>query len=461
MPQRIPALAATLAATLALSTALPALAETYVDPDRAWWAAFTDRLDGTTPDPEDLARQDPRYLAADEFSRAAVMAEIATDLAAAREALDPGSAVVVMSVMAIFGDYDSARGGFPVSTFGPSSYLETGSGGLHFRNWQAFNLFPAELDAARALRERIGTDDIVAEVTLEAIRPSTTRRGAYDGHVSGVAYYTRGGDLLGRMEAAPEVVASPGQVADGAAGLRARIEAVAGLPALGTAWDDAKAQLAEGWPLVVSDAWTETATGRQLSHVRRDGTLETDEAPDPAEGFRVYLQQVEGAWLPQDGLSLALTDILGQGGLSTTGLGSGLGCGTPEVPDRCAVLTFAPRAGGHVLTGAHGVIERPGDMTLAEALADLGAGPEVAGIEIMDTLLGYDVEDVRLARKATITGGLGVAARMAVAGGPAEAAPPYDPLDMTMGMDNPGRQVALFALDGAEGRVPVVFVLTE
>lgn len=461
MPHRIPTLAATLASALAVPTALPVLAETYVDPDRAWWAAFTDRLDGTIPDPEDLARQDPRYLAADEFSRAAVLAEIAADLTAAREGLDPGSAMVVMSVRAIFGDYDSARGGFPVSTFGPSTYLETGSGGLHFRNWQAFALFPAELDAARALRARIGTDDIVAEVSVEAIRPSATRRGAYDGYVSGVAYYTRGGDLLGRMEAVPEVVASPDQVADGTAGLRARIEAAAGLPVLGTAWDDAKAQLAEGWPLVVSDSWTKTATGRHPAHVRRDGMIETDEAPDPVEGFRVYLQQVEGAWLPQDGVSFGLTDILGQGGLSTTGLGSGLACGTPEVADRCAVLTFAPRAGGHVLTGAHGIIERPGDMTPAEALADLGAGPEVAGIEIMDTLLGYDVEDVRLARKAPITGGLGVSAVMAVAGDPAQAALPYDPLDMTLGMKNPGRQVSLFALDGAESRVPVVFVLTE
>ena len=215
------------------------------------------------------------------------------------------------------------------------------------------------------------------------------------------------------------------------------------------------------WPLVVADAWTETATGRHPAHIRRDGAIETDAAPDPAEGFRVHLQQVEGAWLQQDGLSLALTDILGQGGLSTTGLGSGVGCGMPEVADRCAVLTFAPRVGGHVLTAAHGVVERPGDMTPAEALADLGADPEVAGIEIMDTLLGYDVEDVRLARKAAITGGLGVAARMAAAGGPAQAALPYYPLATTTGMSNPGRQVSLFALDGAEGRVPVVFVLSE
>lgn len=60
--------------TLALTTCLavllttPLAAETYTDPDPAWWGAFLEVLDGRAPDLEAQARQDPAYLAADEFS---------------------------------------------------------------------------------------------------------------------------------------------------------------------------------------------------------------------------------------------------------------------------------------------------------------------------------------------------------------------------------------------------------
>ena len=135
-------------------------------------------------------------------------------------------------------------------------------------------------------------------------------------------------------------------------------------------------------------------------------------------------------------------------------------CGTPEL-DRCAVLTFSPRDGGHVLTGIHGVIEMPGTLTLTEALAAFGATPEAAGVTLRETLVAYDREDLRLARKAPVTGGMGVTAMMATAGDPAAGTLPYDPLARTTGITNPGRQVSLFAVDGAEDRVPVIFVLAE
>lgn len=405
-----------LAAALITSPCLLALAETYVDPDRSWWAAFTDTPDGTAPDLNAAAQQDPRYLAADEFTLAEVLATIITELETARRTTDPTSAEVVMSVGARVGDYDAARGSFPVSAFGPSTYLKIDSDGLHFRNWLAFNIFLADPEAGRALRETIGLDDVVAEVSIKASWPSATRRSAYDGHVSGIAYDTRSRTLLGRVDAAPAAVASPVDTAASADGICVDIEAAAGLPAIDTSWEDAKAQLAEGWPLVVSDAWSYTATGRHLAHVRRDCVIEIDDAHVPNEGFQFYLQQVEGSGLSQDGASFEMADILGQGGLSTSGFCGRLACGASEVPARCAVLTFPPRDGGHVLTGAFGVIEMPGDITNARALAELGAQPEAVSVNIMDTLLGYDVEDIRLARKAPITAGLGVATVMATAG---------------------------------------------
>lgn len=402
----------------------------------------------------------PRYLGAGEFDRAPVLAEIIAEAQAARDAIDPDGTIVVMRVGARLEDYDADREGFPVSAFGPMTSVTVAGRRLGFRNWQTFQILPAGLDAVRDLRARIGMDSVVAEMTLQAIRPSETRPGTYDAHVSQVVYRSRAGEELARIEAPAERVSSADEIATGAAAIRAALEAAAGLPALGSSWEVTKADLAEGWRLVVSDAWSYTENGRHLAFVRRDGLVEADTPHDPDKGFRLFLQQVEGSWLPQHGTSFSVTDILGQGGLSTTGLGSGLACGTPEL-DRCAVLTFSPRDGGLILTGIHGVIEMPGTLGLTEALAVFGATSEAAGVTLRETLVAYDREDLRLARKAPVTGGMGVTAMMAMAGDPAAGTLPYDPLARTTGITNPGRQVSLFAVDGAEGRVPVIFVLAE
>ena len=108
--------------TLALTTCLglilstPSLAETYTDPDAAWWGAFLETLDGTAPDLESLALQDPEYLAADEFSRDEALVRVMARLAADRATIDPATAEVVLSIRAEFGDYDNVRGGFPVTS---------------------------------------------------------------------------------------------------------------------------------------------------------------------------------------------------------------------------------------------------------------------------------------------------------------------------------------------------------
>ena len=452
---------AALLAALFSTACLPSLAETITEPDDAWWGAFIDRLEDGDPDLEALARRDPRYLAAGEFDRAPVLAEIIAEAQAARDAIDSDGTVVVMRVGTRLEDYDADREGFPVSAFGPMTTVTVAGRGLGFRNWQALRILPVDLDAARELRARIGLDSVVAEMTLQAIRPSETRPGTYDAHVSRVVYRSRTGEELARIDAPAEMVSSADEVAAGAAAIRAALEVAAGLPALGSTWEAVRADLAEGWPLVVSDAWSYTATGRHLAFVQRDGVVEADTPHDPDEGFTLFLQQVEGSWLPQDGTSFSVTDILGQGGLSTTGLGSGLACGTPEALDRCAVLTFSPRDGGHVLTGIHGVIEMPGALGMTEALAAFGATPEAVGVTLRETLVAYDREDLRQARKAPVTGGLGVTAMMATAGDRAAGTLPYDPLARTTGITNPGRQVGLFAVDGAEDRVPVIFVLAE
>jgi len=449
----------TLAAALAASVCLPATAETYHNPDDTWWRALTDTLDGTAPDPETVARQDPRYQRADEFTRDQVLADIVADLRAQRQGIDPATAVVMLPMQARLGDYSTSAGGFPVSLFAAGTYLPLGGGKqLHFRNASGLVIYPAALEDAKALRQRLGLEDVIAELTLTDIRPSVTRAGAYDAHVAQVAYATRGGDPLQTVEADPEILRSEDETASGTAAIRDAIVAAAGLPPLGATWTEAKAQFrGNDYHYVVTTAQWYPPGGPEPVYVRRDGAILSNKDPEPDTAFRVYLQPVEGDWGQDNGVSFSVTDLMGQGGLDTGGLGDGLACGTPDLADRCAVLDFTPGEDGSVLTTAWGVIEMPGDVTPEDAIARFG---DPTLFDVKETTLGYEREDVKIGRKAPRINGLGVTATMAFAGAPLGAAPVYDPLDMTSGRTIP-RQIELFAIEGAEGRMPLLYVLSR
>ena len=458
--------------TLALTTCLglilstPSLAETYTDPDAAWWGAFLETLDGTAPDLESLALQDPEYLAADEFSRDEALVRVMARLAADRATIDPATAEVVLSIRAEFGDYDNVRGGFPVSIFTPTSRLPLPLGrSLFFRNWQDVALFPATRDEGRALRQKIGQDSLLARVDIRDIRKSQTRSGGYEGHVARVTYSTTKGSEVGQITPPDAIAADPAAVAAQTEAARRKILTAAGIPPLGTSWDDAKQQLQPLWPVMASSDFVNWGTAKRVAYFWKDGAVQQDEAHDPAKGFRLYLQQREASWMPQDGehINVSVTDLLygtGAGAVDSRGLGPGLACYTPEALDRCAVLIFEPKDGGHVLTGAYGVIEQPA-ATSAEAAVTTFLGDAATAFDGLTTIADYDREDIRQARKAPITGGRGVPTYAAGAGQPLTANPPYDPLKNTTGIEPIRREIAIYAIEGAEGRTPVVYVIGQ
>ncbi len=173
----------------------------------------------------------------------------------------------------------------------------------------------------------------------------------------------------------------------------------------------------------------------------------------------MFLQQVEGAWIPSDS---RVSDIFGrvQGGargLDTSVTGPGLACYTPGVRDRCAVLEFVPEGGAHVLARAYGVIELPRRGGPAEALAEF-AGEAAAILDGFDTVLAYDRSEMVEKRRLSHTNGPGVDAHAAAAGEDRDGTL-YDPLADTIGARPLTREIALFAVDGAATRVPLVFVL--
>lgn len=195
----------TLAAALVASVCLPAGAETFANPDDAWWQSFIETLNGTAPDLTDTARQDRRYPDADEFSRDQVLADIVAEMQAQRQQIDPETTVITSPMQARFGDYSGDQGGFPAGLFGADTYVPIAGGKhLRFRNAREMAFYPVELEEAKYLRARIGLDDVIAELTLEDIRPSNTRSGAYEAYIAQVAYSTRQGEPLLTIDAAPK-----------------------------------------------------------------------------------------------------------------------------------------------------------------------------------------------------------------------------------------------------------------
>ena len=107
-------------------SAATASAETIEFPEDDFWRALTQSLAGDGPDFEALAKRTPEYRAADEFSRDAVQAEQVARLEARHSRIGPETEVLIRASVRL-GDYDAARGGFPVSLFAPGTYLRVGA----------------------------------------------------------------------------------------------------------------------------------------------------------------------------------------------------------------------------------------------------------------------------------------------------------------------------------------------
>lgn len=446
-----------LALGLGLACWSPALAETYTSPDRAWWSTFFQAVDGTTPDFEAIAKKDPAYLAASEFDRAEVLAKLVTELQSKQAQIDVPAAEVVISIRATLGDYSVENSGFPVSLFTQNSHLKLDANSLFFRNWQDFNIFAATKDEGKALRDRIGKQTLAADVTVTGFKKSTTRPNAYEGFVTKVAYFAEDGLPVAEFTSTEAAPLSADDVAGKVAAARQSIVDAAGIPALGTSWVDAKAQIQQAYPYVASDDFAYTDSGKIIAYQFEGGAIVKDEAHTADQVFRVYLQQTEGDWRTKRGFSV---DLNGGNEIDTKGTGPGLACYTPDVVDRCAVLEFSPKDGGHVLTRAYGVVEMQRDGT-AEAMLKDFVGSSWDAFEGFTTRLDYDPDSLKLGQAPKFITRGGVSAYAVGAGAMREGKPFFDPLANTTGTNPINREIALFAVDGAALRIPMIYVLQQ
>jgi len=444
---------------LSLSFTPAALADTVVNPGGDWWANFFKAVDGISPNYEAIARGDPEYLAADEFTRAEVMERIIDRLKAEQAALDVTGTEVRMSISTQLGDYSTAQGGFPVEMFGQNMGVRPGypaSADVFFRNWQDFVLYAATVEEGRALRERIGKQPIRADVRLGDIRPSATRERAYDARVLSVSYYAQDGLLLATVDAPAEAMVVASEAIAMVDTVRRKILDLADIPPLGTTWDAARLPLAEAYPQVASDLFIYPPDGKTLAFVTDNGRILVDAPHDPDKPFLVFLQQVDGPWRSRHGFSMDMS--FSPDALDTKGTGPGFACHTPEVRDRCAVLEFSPSDDGHVLTRAYGVVElEPTEP--ARAMLDTVIGEGAVAFDIFSAPIDSDTETMKLGALAKFPGTGSVIAHAAGAGASRPGEPLFDPLKNTRGVKPITREIALFAVEGSASRVPLIFVL--
>lgn len=446
-----------LALGLGLAFCAPAMADPYVNPGDAWWRSFFGAVNGVAPDFAKAAKSDPEYLAADEFTRADVLARIVERLKAEQAQFDIDGTEVTMAIRAQLGDYSADQIGFPVSLFTQNSFMQLSGGNLFFRNWRDFNIYAATPEEGRALRSRIGLRALSAEVTVGSITKSTTRPNAFEADVIRVAYYAADGLLVGEFTAPDAVEIGAAETLAKLDVLRQKIMVAASIPPLDTPWEEAKVMLAQHYPFVASDQFAYSDRGKTLAYVYENGGVVTDEAHAVDKTFLIYLQQVDGAWRTRPGFSFdASFDAVNA--IETTGTGPGLACYTPEVLDRCAVLEFSPVEGGHALTRAYGVLELERSGSVEEVFGTF-VGDAVDIFDAYSTVVAYDPASLEAAATPKFHKQSGTRAFAGGAGATTEGIPLYDPLKYTTGMNAINRSVAIFAVDGAKTRVPVIFVL--
>ncbi|MCX7568062.1 hypothetical protein OS189_17100 [Sulfitobacter sp. F26169L] len=402
-----------------------------------------------------IAKQDPAYLSADEFDREEVMAQLVDVLKQQQGDIDVGDAEITVTIHATLGDYSTADEGFPVNLFVPNMHFPIGVNKLFFRNFDAYRIFAATRDEGKALRDRIGTQPLAADVTLTNIETSTTRPRTFEGFVSRVVYTARDGLVVGEFTATEDAHLPAAEAADMVVDIAQHITQAAGIPALGTSWEEAKALLQDSYPFSGSDDFAYLSSGKVIAYQYDASALIRDEAHDATRPFNVYLQQVDGAWRTTRGFKV---DLNGVDMLSTKGAGPGLACYTPHVLDRCAVLQFSPSDSGHVLSRAYGVIEleRSGSP---KKVFEAFVSNNTAAFDGFATKVDYDAESLKQGDTPKYIGIRGVSAYAAGAGEVREGTPIYDPLENTSGINSINREIGLFAVDGAADRVPMVFVL--
>ena len=372
----------------ALATLLlisPALADgPIVGPTDEARSLLLTKLSGGVPDFERLARQSPAVQRADEFDRAEVLSAEASRLNEVWSGFDDDTAIQV-DLHGRLGEYDAAAGGFPLDVFAPGTFIG-GATPIVYTNASAARIFPVRVEEGREMigRTIAGARAVTVSVTLDRLAPSVVRAGALEGRVAEVVVTGAGGDELGRYAPASRAAPSEGDAGLDADAVAESIGETLSIPVAGATW-------AEVLPFLEAQHYV-FGTGGNFSGVlfsMEDGVLETQRPLDQYRDLTLAFGPTEDA---------AMTAFQ-QGARSSFGFGTprpfgGLDCTTPGVADRCGILRFEKIGDIDILVEAVAVAELQGVRYDTEAATALFDGAAIASMDRIETLTGYQREEL-------------------------------------------------------------------
>ncbi len=373
--------------SLLLSAALScfgitASADVIEFPEDEFWLGLSKSLYGEQPDFEGLAKRTPAYKEADEFSRAEVLAKEVARLEAEQETIAPDTQVLLRVGISL-GDYDAARGGFPVSLFAPGIYLDIRGGGMQFINGSDYAVLPMTLEQGKALRTRekdARTDGLLLVGDFRKA-PGSNRR--ILANVYRFDYVDQNGSILASIINQPSQSAYGIETADIVRKAQENILDIARLPPLGSDWSAVRAALTENYGFALSHAVAWDDGKVEI----RDGKVaceDLDKAKQLRIGFGNDRKLVAGMFARQTPVQRAK---IPEGQIDMGFTGPILDCGTPGIADACGVLILDRIAGNLVLTGVEGMVDLAApDHEKAFAVI---AGPDLPAFLRSDLKIAY------------------------------------------------------------------------
>ncbi|ADO43096.1 hypothetical protein [Ketogulonicigenium vulgare] len=427
-------------------------AELVEFPEDGFWWSVARAIYDREPDFDAEARRSDIFRNADEFARDDVLIQEIARLQQQHIAMTT-DLQVRLRVDVRLDDYDSARGGFPISLFEPGTYLGVGHG-LIFGNSADYAVLKMDVAEARALREREAQGGRkVGILTLGDFDRAPGNGRMLMANVYNFEYFDQADNLLASLSVQPEErdldpVAQAQLVSQTQSDL---LESI-GLPPLGSGWDVVRDALVQNYDYAISDMLYSDDARFRLEV----GQVSVDETSD-ARRLRVGFGNAPDLVSQMFALQAPMARMrIPQGQIDVGFTGRGLDCGTPEILDACGVLIFDKLGGSWILTGAEGVRE-------LDTLDYIQAVPTIVGDDIFafvrtDQHVAYPTNWVAGRTDEQSSGSAALSARYTL-GAALESEPRYVRPTEHWRTQSVNHEVTLYAVDGANGRTPVIFTM--
>lgn len=442
-----------LSVTLTCSAGL-ASAEMVDFPEDDFWRTLARNLYDGPPDFEALARKSDTYRKADEFARGEVLIQEVARLESEYEGFGDDLLVRLRAEIRL-GDYDAARGGFPISLFTPGTYLDVGPG-LIFANAADYAILPMEVDAARELRDREGrAGRTVGVLTLGDIGKAPGGQRRLMANVYSFDYVDRDGNVLASLSKPPAFIDMDETArAVLVAKTQRRILDLAGLPPIGSDWPTVRDALLSGGGYAASyarfsdDAKVAIEPGRVVAEdLSQAKTLRLGFGNDAEFVGRMFALQspMARARMPEGQIDVGFT-------------GAALDCNTPDVLDACGVLILDRVNGNWILTGAEGVVEL--DMAdYAQAFPTI-VGDDLPAFQRTDQHVAFAANWLAGRTDEMAAGGHVMSARYTL-GEALDDGPRYVRPTEPWRLQSVNHEITAYAVDGGEDRTPLIFTMAQ